>query len=1205
MHIVAKLVLFVLFISKFTTILADGSKDLYPRDVRGNRAFFSALPFVGYTSFSDLGAHYAYARVGETLAVASSAQNVGNGRIRVTSPSGNSVVMTDNSDVGRIMATGLYSTRGAELAGPRIGYTPREIPVDEEGIWRIEFIPPSGEIVQPGGTTPPLNPADGIWHQSDRGYLIAAWDISVRNTTDTEWIAGRVYTNVLNLYLNGESLDKEEGAFYGVNYVLTKDGYVYKVDGNGSHGIQFSYFVNNTGFLDGEGNPSYKSSNQGYNAYIHNPLLADVDNGYITHKMLYTMPDPGLPPTSTGVVPGGSTWLLNSIQVAEIKNISLTGSEGTPNHVNLKGSKISFETNYAGRYKITIRSRDPQYSFEQRDILMQATVGSNQYIWDGKDGDGNLLPPGRDYPIEILIGSVEGEIHFPYFDMEINPKGILVKRMNPDGSVNGPAIMYWDDSEISPGLLEEQSDPLINLDGIPSDENGHKWGSYRRSTISNQSVNNNYGASSFGNNKGMDTWSYTVQVQESVVKAATVEIADLEIVSIEPDKTEIELDEVITYTVVVKNNGPSDANNSAFSFSLPEGFIISTAAPSNFCGTVHSVNIVANNVDGTIDLPNGCHLIFTIKATANNVPDATYGFVDALGGVVRPRDFTDPDATSGNTEAVSPGTVFDECMEGCNNMILNTDVFLLEPYHERGQLQLLKTVKHIDSNQSGFQEAGELLEYTFTIRNSGMVPVTDIFVQDPLLGNTNLVPPKTFLDKEGDEVSFTVRYTITADDVIKKQVTNSAVVKGKNPRKFDVTDVSGTSFEDDEQTVIDIDTKPILQLRKSVINKGTGENNQFTLGDQIVYHFEILHSGYLAVSDLRLRDKNIQEADMLVSPFTLQNGGTIHTATYIVNQSDIDRGYVENTALVFGTDEKYQFEIFDVSGNTFDDDNPTITVVAIPPKAIVDSIIFFQGNNARINVLDNDAAGSSTIEVNSIRITEHPSYGEVFVEGDAIWYYPLSNLVYGEDTFFYSVKDKSGLWSNVAEVKIFIRQTVPVAVDDQIKIGYNNRGTVKPYINDYVEGSFINIETVNILSYPTYGTIKLVGNGDVVYVPNENFTGFDEWTYQIQDKNENWSNPAKITIEITGFFLPNTITPNGDNKNDTFVVIGTYLFDRMELDIIDRFGKSVYKNSNYQNDWDASNLSEGTYFYIFTGHKINEKSVVRKGTVLITKKIDY
>ncbi|GGH26642.1 T9SS type B sorting domain-containing protein [Sphingobacterium alkalisoli] len=1205
MYTIARLVLFVLLVFNCTTILADGSKDLYPSGVRGSRAFLNCLP-AGYTSFSNLGTHFAFVKKGEILAVASSAQNIGNGRIRITSPSG-VITLTDNTDVGRIRVTGNYSAREAELAGPGIGYTPLEISADEEGIWMVEFIPPIGEFASQNVSNPPQNPANGDWDQPDTGYLIAAWDISVR--AGSQWIAGRVYATVLNLYLNYESLDNEEGAFYGMNYVLTKDGYVYRVDGNGSHGIQFSYFVNNTGFLDSDGNSSYKSSDEGYNAYIHNPLFADLDNTYITHKMLYSMPDSNLPQMSSGMIPGGSTWLVNPIQVAEIKNISLAGSEGTPNYINLKGSKISFETNYAGRYKITIKSKDSLYAFEQRDILLQATVGVNEYIWDGKDGEGILLPAGRDYLIEILIGLVEGEIHFPYFDMEINPKGIFVQRINPDGNVNGPAIMYWDDSAISPGLWEEQSDPLVNVEGISSYENGHKWGSYRHSTITNQNVNivnNDYGAASFGNNKGMDTWSYTVQVQESVVKEATVEIADLKIESIEPNKTEIELDEVIIYTVVVKNEGPSDANNSAFSFNLPEGFTIDGVDHSSSCtgGHVNALYTVANVIDATVSLPNGCSLIFSIRARANNVPDETFGVVDALAGIVRPRDFTDPDATSSDTDATSPGTVTEECMDNCNNMMWNTEVFLLEPYNERGQLQILKTVKHIDSDQSGFQEIGEELEYTFTIRNSGMVPITDIFVQDPLLGNTNLIPPTTFLASL-EEVSFAVRYKITADDVVKRKVINSAVVKGKNPRKFDVIDVSGSSFEDDEPTVSDIDTKPTLKLKKSVVNQGTGENNQFTLGDEIRYHFDIVHSGDLAVTNIRLEDEKLQEAAVLLSPSLLKNGNTTYTGVYIIDQLDIDRGYVENTATVFGMDEKYQNEISDVSGNSLADDNPTVTIVANPPIATEDSISFFQGGNGWVKVLDNDEKGSSTIDINSLRIVEQPGLGEIFMEGDVIWYEPFTNLVYGEDRFSYSFKDNSGLWSNVASVKVFIRQTVPVALDDRVKIAYNYEATIRPYTNDYVEGSILNIETVNVLSYPSYGTIKLVGNGDIVYVPNDNFTGIDEWTYQIQDKNENWSNQAKITVETTGFFLPNVITPNGDERNDTFVVIGAYLFDRIELEIIDRFGKSVYKNSNYKNDWDASTISEGTYFYIFSGHKINEKSVSRRGSVLITRKINH
>src|SRR5690606_41955388 len=52
------------------------------------------------------------------------------------------------------------------------------------------------------------------------------------------------------------------------------------------------------------------------------------------------------------------------------------------------------------------------------------------------------------------------------------------------------------------------------------------------------------------------------------------------------------------------------------------------------------------------------------------------------------------------------------------------------------------------------------------------------------------------------------------------------------------------------------------------------------------------------------------------------------------------------------------------------------------------------------------------------------------------------------------------------------------------------------------------------------------------------------------------------SIKVVGFFLPNVITPNGDGENDTFEVLGLYKFDRVELEIINRFGKTIFQSSD-------------------------------------------
>ena len=66
-------------------------------------------------------------------------------------------------------------------------------------------------------------------------------------------------------------------------------------------------------------------------------------------------------------------------------------------------------------------------------------------------------------------------------------------------------------------------------------------------------------------------------------------------------------------------------------------------------------------------------------------------------------------------------------------------------------------------------------------------------------------------------------------------------------------------------------------------------------------------------------------------------------------------------------------------------------------------------------------------------------------------------------------------------------------------------------------------------------------------------------------------------IKVRNIFIPNLITPNGDDLNDTFKVEN--LFPGSEVQIFNRWGDRVYENSSYLNNWDAKGLSDGVYYY--------------------------
>lgn len=94
----------------------------------------------------------------------------------------------------------------------------------------------------------------------------------------------------------------------------------------------------------------------------------------------------------------------------------------------------------------------------------------------------------------------------------------------------------------------------------------------------------------------------------------------------------------------------------------------------------------------------------------------------------------------------------------------------------------------------------------------------------------------------------------------------------------------------------------------------------------------------------------------------------------------------------------------------------------------------------------------------------------------------------------------------------------------------------------------------------------------------------------------------EVKITVNDLFVPSVITPNGDNKNDYFVIRGIGNFNSSELIVFNRWGAEVYKNENYKNDWNGrdhngNELPDDTYFFI-----LNIKNVrIIKGYVVIRR----
>ena len=70
------------------------------------------------------------------------------------------------------------------------------------------------------------------------------------------------------------------------------------------------------------------------------------------------------------------------------------------------------------------------------------------------------------------------------------------------------------------------------------------------------------------------------------------------------------------------------------------------------------------------------------------------------------------------------------------------------------------------------------------------------------------------------------------------------------------------------------------------------------------------------------------------------------------------------------------------------------------------------------------------------------------------------------------------------------------------------------------------------------------------------------------------------TVLVPDLQIPNVITPNNDGLNDVFRVSTSSTISKLE--IYSRWGRKVYEQAGYQNNWGGDNQPAGVYYYLLT-----------------------
>lgn len=92
---------------------------------------------------------------------------------------------------------------------------------------------------------------------------------------------------------------------------------------------------------------------------------------------------------------------------------------------------------------------------------------------------------------------------------------------------------------------------------------------------------------------------------------------------------------------------------------------------------------------------------------------------------------------------------------------------------------------------------------------------------------------------------------------------------------------------------------------------------------------------------------------------------------------------------------------------------------------------------------------------------------------------------------------------------------------------------------------------------------------------------------------------AVLIFEVCDIIIPNVFSPNTDGYNDNFVIFGLDKKPNSRLEIYNRWGKLIFEDPDYSNDWDGkvngNPVSDGTYYFILT----TGDEEVHKGTITV------
>ncbi|MFC5731591.1 MULTISPECIES: DUF7507 domain-containing protein [Nocardioides] len=244
----------------------------------------------------------------------------------------------------------------------------------------------------------------------------------------------------------------------------------------------------------------------------------------------------------------------------------------------------------------------------------------------------------------------------------------------------------------------------------------------------------------------------------------------------------------------------------------------------------------------------------------------------------------------------------------------------------------ISLVKSASPSSAAAYRAGEVIEYSFLVTNTGDVPLSDVGVSETAFSGSGAMSaidcPSTTL-AVGASMTCTADYTWTQADVDAGSVDNTARATGTDPYDVTVTDNGSVS--------VPATSSPGLTLLKSADRSSVS-----AVGEVITYSFLVTNSGNVTIDDVTIDEgaftgTGSMSAISCPSAPVAPGDQLTCTATYAVTQADLDADALTNTATAAGfTPTGVRVESPQDSATVTTADDPGLSIVknAAPASAL-------------------------------------------------------------------------------------------------------------------------------------------------------------------------------------------------------------------------------------------------------------------------------